>query len=304
MNKNAHVGKIPRRIRRDHWLPALCVAALLAGAGCGEEPDSECNGKGHIGLQLVWAIPEQPPSALRMVLRGIIDQIRITVNRKGNPEAQTECPYVCDEAPLCEPENPEDEYDCSCSVLPDDSYVETCSCGLAEIKACPGYEVVVEGLDQGEVLYQGKVSDFEVEKNQTKKVQVVMLPVYGVDRIRPATVKDLRGEFNSDLQRIDIEWTATGDDCNLGTADSYIVYWRKNANITDETLDDAHTVPAPPPLAAGEKDSSYIGENTSGATYYIRLKVVDDGLPAVDPLHPVFNSSGLSNEAEVEVEVP
>ena len=252
---------------------------MLAGAGCGGELDPECSGTGHIGLQLVWTIPEQPPSGLRMILGAIIDTIRITVNRKGEQVAQTECPYDCEDVPSYYPPDP------------------PCNCSLAEIRGCPGYEVVVQGLKDDVVLYEGTATNITVKKNQTAPVPVEMQPVYDEDIYPPAEIDDLEATFElyESEYAIVLRWTATGDDCNLGRAAKYLIFWSTDGPITEENLDQANDVGGPPPDDAFEPQISPIKNPVAGATYWIRIKVKDD------IRENTGNESGLSNEDDVTI---
>jgi len=281
MKDRTLIEKPPRRARRSLWLPALCAAALLAGAGCGGELDPECSGTGHIGLQLVWTIPDQPPSGLRMVLCGIIDTIRITVKRKGEQVAQTECTYDCEDEPSSAPPDP------------------PCSCSLAEIRGCPEYEVVVEGLAGGVVLYRGTESDLTVKKDQTTPITVEMLPVYDEDIYPPAEIDDLEATFEpyESEYAIVLRWTAVGDACNLGKAAKYRILWSMDGPITEENLGGAHEVPGPAPDAAFAPQISPLKTPGAGATDWCRIKVKDD------LEDDAGNESGLSNEDWVEIPI-
>lgn len=84
---------------------------------------------------------------------------------------------------------------------------------------------------------------------------------------------------------ITLNWIATGDDGNIGTATSYDIRY-STLNITDANWADATQVNnEPAPKIAGSSETFTITGLSPDTTYYFAIKVVDE----------VPNASGLSN---------
>lgn len=95
-----------------------------------------------------------------------------------------------------------------------------------------------------------------------------------------------------------LDWTAPGDDGNIGTASSYELRYRSVGISGTDTLgwwNAAIVVPSMPvPRVAGTLETVTISSGFNWATtYYFIIKACDDGLPGPG----IPNCSGFSNVA-------
>ena len=102
--------------------------------------------------------------------------------------------------------------------------------------------------------------------------------------VRPASAQ------TSPWNSIGLEWTAPGDDGNVGRAYQYRIRFSTNAVGADtaawwNAATAAAGLPAPSP--AGQVDSARVAGLQSGTTYYFLVRAVDDA----------YNESGFSNVA-------
>jgi hypothetical protein len=112
------------------------------------------------------------------------------------------------------------------------------------------------------------------------------------EQIPPAAISDLNAVTGDDIGRININWTATGDDSTSGTASFYIIK-TYGSLITEANWDLATTISNPPdPLESGSPQSFVIGNLNPGQVYYIAMKAVDNN----------DNVSVISNVASAEAE--
>lgn len=103
------------------------------------------------------------------------------------------------------------------------------------------------------------------------------------------------------LQTLTVEWTATGDDGNVGTATSYIMRYSPNKPDTTSvaTMDtwwaQANTVSTmPTPLPAGTKQMKVLqGPFSAGVTYYVVMKICDE-VPNCSPYSNVASYTVLA----------
>jgi hypothetical protein len=103
---------------------------------------------------------------------------------------------------------------------------------------------------------------------------------------------------------ITLEWTAPGDDGNVGTASRYEM--RMSTAVPDTSSQasfdswwaSASVVPGvPSPVIAGTTQSVTISNGLNySTTYYFAMIACDDGLPASGPI-PIENCSARSNIA-------
>ncbi len=104
------------------------------------------------------------------------------------------------------------------------------------------------------------------------------------DNIAPAEVNDLEARANT-TNSVTLEWTATGNDGNAGTAFLYDIRYAE-VPITEENFDSAIPVSnAPKPGPAGTMEQMTVTGLDFGTEYHFAMKVRDRQ----------FNFSGLSN---------
>ena len=111
----------------------------------------------------------------------------------------------------------------------------------------------------------------------------------------PDAVDDLEVS-NISNYTLKLNWTATGDDGNAGTASSYDIRYSKE-DITNENFDSATQISspsAPDPKIAGTAQSVEVNQLEQGTTYYFAMKVSDE----------VPNESEISNVVLVTTSVP
>ncbi|MCF7912506.1 MAG: fibronectin type III domain-containing protein [Candidatus Cloacimonetes bacterium] len=105
------------------------------------------------------------------------------------------------------------------------------------------------------------------------------------DTEAPAPVTDLITQVND--PEITINWTATGDDGNIGTASEYSLYYAQQ-ELTEADLETADQIyDLPFPAAAGTEESVTIDFLEAGITWYFALTATDEAA----------NTSQISNNA-------
>lgn len=106
------------------------------------------------------------------------------------------------------------------------------------------------------------------------------------DQVAPAAVVDLVASAPT-LTTIDLDWTAPGDDANIGTATSYDIRYA-TTTITEINWAAATQVTGEPiPSIAGTLESMTVTGLSNATTYYFAIKTTDD----------VGNISDISNIA-------
>ncbi|MFQ5454773.1 MAG: FG-GAP-like repeat-containing protein [Nitrospirota bacterium] len=97
----------------------------------------------------------------------------------------------------------------------------------------------------------------------------------GIDTTPPAAVTDLRTGFIDGIS-VELIWTASGDDGQTGTADSYDIRY-STSPIDSSNFDIAIQAANPPiPQIAGTTESFVVSGLSEGVTYYFALKAIDD----------------------------
>lgn len=116
----------------------------------------------------------------------------------------------------------------------------------------------------------------------------------GEDSVAPAAVTDL-AVVSTTASRVDLRWTATGDDGSSGNARAYDVRYR-TAEITDATWEVSSTAEGEPsPQAAGVLESFAIDALAPATSYSIALRVIDEKGNA-SPLSNVVVATTLPEE--------
>jgi len=116
----------------------------------------------------------------------------------------------------------------------------------------------------------------------------VLIPPDGVlDTIPPAPIDDLEASTGSEDGEIDLAWTATGDDGNIGTAGSYLIKY-STETITEENWGSCTSYgSAPSPEASGEVQTFTLSGLSPGEEYRVAIVAYDD----------YYNPSEISNVA-------
>lgn len=108
------------------------------------------------------------------------------------------------------------------------------------------------------------------------------------DTTNPSSVNDLKTS-NATEESIDLSWTATGDDGDIGTANSYDIRYSVST-ITEKNWDLAEKISGEPiPSPSGSPESLTVSGLLPATTYYFAMKVLDE----------VPNESDLSNVASL-----
>ena len=114
-----------------------------------------------------------------------------------------------------------------------------------------------------------------------------------IDNIPPSAVTNLVAS-NPTLNSVTLTWTATGDDGNLGTANSYDVRY-STVPISEANWGLASKATGEPkPKSPGLMETFTVKELSFSTTYYFALKVIDN----------VGNASGLSNVVSETTKTP
>ncbi|MDP3723357.1 MAG: putative Ig domain-containing protein [Candidatus Omnitrophota bacterium] len=113
------------------------------------------------------------------------------------------------------------------------------------------------------------------------------IPIPEDDVIPPSPVNNLAAE-SLGLDRMELTWTATGDDDFTGTATKYDIRYATAPMATDDEFQRATTVSdAPTPKPSGSWEKVVVTGLVPGTTYYTAMKVLDN----------MGNVSSLSNPA-------
>jgi hypothetical protein len=113
------------------------------------------------------------------------------------------------------------------------------------------------------------------------------------DNFEPDEITTLSAATGDSTGEIVIEWTATGDDSDVGVASYYEIAYSQSP-INEGNWDAAPKWPDPPiPLPAGMQQSCTLSGLQPGMRYYIAIKAVDEG----------SNKSGMSNPVEEEAKI-
>ena len=132
-----------------------------------------------------------------------------------------------------------------------------------------------------------------VMENPSSKVSE--LAIYGycdgeitTDNIAPAQVISLVAS-NVSSQSVQLNWQASGDDGNDGTATTYDLRYSTNP-INESNFSNATTVAVDAPQLAGTNESKTISGLNCNTTYYFAIRVVDEA-GNTSPLSNLVNST-------------
>ncbi len=110
------------------------------------------------------------------------------------------------------------------------------------------------------------------------------LPVSDPDETPPAAVSDLRTTAENS-SRIDLLWTAPGDDGIEGTASRYDIRYSTDPLDEDNFVFGTRVDSIPDPAPSGQPEMTRVTDLAAGTTYYFGLRAFDE----------FGNRSGLSN---------
>ena len=128
---------------------------------------------------------------------------------------------------------------------------------------------------------------------RTEYILMELVPPPLPDAVAPAAVMDLAAS-NPDSMRLDLTWTATGDDGMVGQATAYDIRY-STSPITVGNWDAATPVANPPaPAAPGTTETFTVTGLSPLTLYYFALKVRDEG----------GNMSELSNVVNLSTTAP
>ena len=166
--------------------------------------------------------------------------------------------------------------------------------GNAESKVISGlqsgvlYYVAIEAKDEA-----GNQAGLSNTANANATTQIDVAP--------PAAIINLAATTGLQHTQINLTWTATGDDQDVGTASRYIVRYSTSAISNQTDFNNANTyVQSWVPLSAGNVETKTLTGLTPGVTYYIAIETIDEKPnQAID-----FNKTGNSAMARLDVTKP
>ncbi len=198
---------------------------------------------GSAAIDLIFQAPSDD-SALRGLLTGVVDAVRVEVRDDSGPLVQKAFSY-------------------------DDLH------GTVDgIPAGTNRSFLVEALSGDTVVYHGTALGVTIVAGDTADVAVVLSSAYQEDVYSPAAVSDLAA--NPQGADVLLSWSASGDDGLVGRAGSYDIRWSLTT-IQASNFDAATTIPgAPIPALAGEQETFTVTGLSPDTTYHFALRVADD----------------------------
>lgn len=152
-------------------------------------------------------------------------------------------------------------------------------------------KVIFNGMDYPSWSQNGMMVTIH-QLDYSGKLEIKLADGSESDAVPPADVADLT-VVHVDGNSVQLQWTAPGDDGNIGEADYYDLRYALYP-ITEENWEEAVQVSGEPvPISAGTVQSMIITGLNTDTTYYFALKSVDKA----------SNISGLSNIVEARTTV-
>lgn len=147
-------------------------------------------------------------------------------------------------------------------------------------------QIQIDGLESETQYYAAIIAIDDADNNSPLSNIAVGATEAMPDETAPAAITDLAATTTE--TEVILNWTATGDDENEGTAFQYILK-RSNSEINDTNWDTAETITGvSAPQIAGSAESFTFNDCELNVTYYFAIKVIDDS----------NNSSAQSNLVE------
>jgi len=126
-------------------------------------------------------------------------------------------------------------------------------------------------------------------------------PQTTLESVAPSAITDLSAITGATEGKINLSWTAPGDDGNSGQASSYIVKYSVNSITTQIEFDSAQTYSQTwTPVISGNTEQRTIAGLSGGTTYYISIVAVDDA----GNQGMISNTTGNNAWAQVDVTPP
>jgi hypothetical protein len=124
------------------------------------------------------------------------------------------------------------------------------------------------------------------------------------DKTPPAPIMDLSAETGASEGALSLDWTAPGDDGNLGMVSAYLIKYSKEY-LSDVNWDVAATHNEfVPPLPPGQLQSVIITGLEAGVEYYIGVKAYDDNANYSEISNIVVCTAGVDLTLAVNDEIP
>lgn len=143
-------------------------------------------------------------------------------------------------------------------------------------------------MERGDFLLEGIAWDGQYGDTVSWRVGVIGDP----DTTKPAPIVDLTGGPGESDGMLSLEWTAPGDDGNVGKAASYIVRTSTYPIQTEKDWEQSEgKIGEPVPSPAGSRERMTIRNLGSASYVYVTMRAVDD----------FFNISPLGNSAKLLV---
>jgi chitodextrinase len=109
---------------------------------------------------------------------------------------------------------------------------------------------------------------------RTESITVEVVPSVP-DMTPPKPISDLRAT-SVDATRVDLAWTASGDDYDQGTATSYDLRYSTSPITADNFADATRVAGTPSPKLSGSAESFTVTGLSPSTTYWLAIKAVDN----------------------------
>jgi len=136
--------------------------------------------------------------------------------------------------------------------------------------------VVVTGLSANTTYFFAMKSQDEVPNISPISNVASRATAAAADTLPPSAVADLTLSGAGQVSML-LNWTAPGDDGNVGTASQYDIRYSTSPIVTEADFTAAYLVSSEPaPAAAGTPQSMTVGGLAPGTTYFFVMKTIDE----------------------------